>query len=67
MTKKVIKWYNCKCEFTAPYICSYCANRKRAPKWVSIIWKGKMVEINSKGKIRETKQCKTRKTSKAHI
>jgi hypothetical protein len=56
MAKKVNKWYACKCEWTAPYTCSYCVNRKRAPKWVSIIWKGKMVDIGPGGKIRKSKK-----------
>ena len=59
MTIKLIKQYNCKCEYTAPYICSYCINKSKAPKWVSIVWKGKMCEINAKGEIRVEKRKKT--------
>jgi hypothetical protein len=56
MAKSVNKYYSCKCSYTAPYICSYCTNKAKAPKWLSIIWKNQMVEINSKGQIRPAKK-----------
>lgn len=30
----------------------------KAPKWLDIIWKGKLVQINSKGKIRAKRKKK---------
>lgn len=35
----------------------------KCPEWLSIIWKGKMVEINSKGKIRVKQKNKPSKVS----
>jgi len=30
--------------------------KTKCPKWLDILWKGKIVQINSKGKIREKKE-----------
>jgi hypothetical protein len=38
-------------------------NPEAALKWLDIIWKGRMVKINSKGKIREIKKRNTRRKS----
>lgn len=46
---------------TSPYTFLLQKKVKKCPEWLSIIWKGKMVEINSKGKIRE----ETKKTKQA--
>jgi hypothetical protein len=48
----------CKCKDTYPYKCSYCKNVAKAPKWLDIVYKGRMVDINAKGEIREKKKRK---------
>ena len=48
----------CHCAYTAPYICSYCTNAKKAPSKLSIMWKGVMSLINEKGRIRAERKVK---------
>ena len=63
MKPKENKFMIFTCQHDDPSWCDKkCSKIISETEWLDIIWKGKMVEINGKGKIRQSKKTKSKKS-----